>query len=435
MISQTDTRRSKFDEDVRNQVQLTVVHGFWTREDSNRAALKQAAAKHENVREVVAHMPEMFGTHHTKMLILTRHDDLAQVVILTTNFIEQDWRMTQGVWISPLLPLLKKSDNPKSTDKIGTGSKFKFDLLSYLKTYKDRLLNLVQILEKYDFQEIKAALIASVPYGNSKQTETTDISRTNWGWPGLKHVLGRIFSANTKPEIVIQVSSVATLGVQDTWLRKSFFSALESSSNRSPATEPEFKIIFPVAEEIRRSISGYESGSSIHMKTQSDPQQKQLRYLRPMLCQWSGDTGKNVVAPPSQRRAGRRRAGPHIKTYVRYTDASMTSIDWALLTSANLSTQAWGTAVNKSGEVRISSYEVGVLVWPELFKDSSDEEIELVPVFQKDQPDQTISEKSKVGFRMPYDLPLVSYTATDEPWCATKKDDRLDWMGRSWPGF
>ena len=411
------------------------MHGLWRREDPNRAFLKQGVAKHENVREVAAHMPEMFGTHHTKMLILTRHDDLAQVIILTTNFIPQDWRMTQAAWISPLLPLLKKPDGPKGTDKIGTGSKFKFDFLSYLKTYKDRLLDLVQVLEKYDFQEIRAALIASVPYGNSKQSGITNVSMTNWGWPGLKYALSRIPSTSTKPKIVIQASSIATLGVTDAWLRKSFFSALKSSSNASPPADPEYKIIFPLAEEIRRSISGYESGTSIHMRTQSDSQQRQLQYLRPMLCQWSGDTGKDVVAPPDQRRAGRRRAGPHIKTYIRFTDASMTSIDWALVTSANLSTQAWGAGINKSGEVRISSYEIGVLIWPDLFKEYPDEKIEIVPVFQKDQPDQTISEKSKVGFRMPYDLPLVPYTDEDEPWCAMKKDDRPDWMGQSWPGF
>ena len=409
-----------------------MVHGFWKREDSNKAAFKDAAARHPNVKEVAAYMPEMFGTHHSKMLILTRHDDLAQVVILTANFIEQDWRMTQGAWISPLLPLLADKDNPKGTDRIGTGSKFKFDLISYLKTYKDRLQSLVATLERYDFQEVRAALVASVPYGNSKQSEIANVSRTNWGWPGLKHILSHISCPESIPEIVIQVSSVATLGVQDTWLQKSFFTALRAGQHLLSDAQAKFSIIFPTAEEIRRSISGYECGSSIHMKTQSDQNQKQLKYIRPMLQQWAGDSNPDTIPASNVQRAGRRRAGPHIKTYVRFTDSEMKTIDWALLTSANLSTQAWGASANKDKEVRISSYEIGVLVWPELFKNEPSEAIEMIPVFQKNQPNQTPSAKSQVGFRMPYDLPLAPYSKTDEPWCATKPDSKPDWMGRTW---
>ena len=55
-------------------------------------------------------------------------------------------------------------------------------------------------------------------------------------------------------------------------------------------------------------------------------------------------------------------------------------IEWALLTSANLSVQAWGslpkkgggkkgTNVADEGTVHIQSFEIGVLVWPELFVD------------------------------------------------------------------
>jgi tyrosyl-DNA phosphodiesterase-1 len=40
--------------------------------------------------------------------------------------------------------------------------------------------------------------------------------------------------------------------------------------------------------------------------------------------------------------------------------------------------------------------------------------------------------KTVIGFRMPYDLPLVKYGPNDEPWCATKAYAEPDWMGRSW---
>lgn len=102
------------------------------------------------------------------------------------------------------------------------------------------------------------------------------------------------------------------------------------------------------------------------MKTQSAPQQKQLQYMKPYLRQWAGDSSTDLPSPGIQKHdAGRRRAAPHIKTYIRFND-KLDTIDWAMLTSANLSTQAWGAAVNAQNEVRICSWEIGVLVWPGL---------------------------------------------------------------------
>ena len=72
------TYRDQFDEDVRDTIALTVVHGSWRREDSNRIAIEDAVSRHKNVEAVTAYMPEAFGTHHSKMIILTRHDDFAQ---------------------------------------------------------------------------------------------------------------------------------------------------------------------------------------------------------------------------------------------------------------------------------------------------------------------------------------------------------------------
>jgi hypothetical protein len=56
--------------------------------------------------------------------------------------------------------------------------------------------------------------------------------------------------------------------------------------------------------------------------------------------------------------------------YVRFTNPKKNEIDWMLVTSANLSKQAWGEAPNAADEIRICSYEIGVMVWPELFRDT-----------------------------------------------------------------
>jgi tyrosyl-DNA phosphodiesterase-1 len=249
-----------------------------------------------------------------------------------------------------------------------------------------------------------------------------------------------------------QISSIASLGQTDKWLKEIFFKAL-APTPKTPQSK--YSIIFPTPDEIRRSLEGYGSGGSIHMKTQSAPQQKQLQYMRPHLCHWAGDgvsfTSNSIDLSEEtslKREAGRARAAPHIKTYIRYTNAeTLDSIDWAMVSSANLSTQAWGAAVNSSGEVRISSWEIGVVVWPELFLDGDTSKAKqagslealMVPCFKRDEPDITqldsvVSDEALtvVGFRMPYDLPLTPYSASDEPWCATASHPTPDWRGQSW---
>lgn len=395
-------------------------------------------------------MPEMFGTHHSKvylhlplcpegravanqthqMLILIRHDSTAQVIIHTANMIPFDWaNMTQGLWKSPLLPLLAgPSSSTTGPPQKGTGSKFKIDLINYLKAYDKRRTvckSLTEQLLKYDFSEIRASLIASVP---GKQC-LADGHETLWGWPGLKDALRSVPVLADKPEIVIQISSIAKLGQSDQWLRETFFPALGAGKTPGPS-KPKFHIMFPTAEEIRRSLNGYRSGSAIHIRIQTPAQAKQVQYLHPMLCHWAGDTASNGTTSNLISDSGRKRAAPHIKTYIRFTGPEKSTIDWMLVTSANLSKQAWGETPNAAGDVRICSYEVGVLVWPELFG----EKATMVPTFRSDMPpaDAKKGDALIVGARMPYDIPLAPYAKDDVPWCATASYSEPDWAGGVW---
>ncbi|KAJ5703217.1 hypothetical protein N7488_010765 [Penicillium malachiteum] len=471
-----DFLMSQFDEDVRSLVQVKIVHGSWEKESANRIRIDEACNRFPNVEAITAYMPERFGTHHSKMMILLRHDDLAQydfsmpaltspnfsiadqnrVIIHTANMILGDWtNMTQAVWQSPLLPLLKggASSSTNGDTSLGTGARFKRDLLTYLRAYGPKKTgSLVQQLSRYDFASIRAALVSSVP---SKQNlcQLDSDKATLWGWPALKDVLGRVpftskasEKAARKPRIVIQISSVASLGVTDKWLRSVFFESLAPTSKDRP---PNYSIIFPTPDEIRQSLDGYGSGGSIHMKTQSVPQKKQLVYLRPYLCHWSGniETVGHSGDKHTRREAGRGRAAPHIKTYIRFSDDdTMDSIDWAMVTSANLSTQAWGTATNPSGEVKISSFEIGVVVWPELYKQdpipseantpaTQFSDVLMVPCFKQNQPhisNLARNTATVVGLRMPYSLPLTPYGPSENPWCATESHYIPDWRGLSW---
>jgi tyrosyl-DNA phosphodiesterase-1 len=448
---------------------------------------------------VAAYLPDVFGTHHSKMMILFRHDDYVQVVIHTANMISKDWaNMTQAVWRSPLLPLRTPLSPPSSSQPetgshpIGSGERFKVDLLQYLAKYENRLRDLTGQLIGYDFSAVRAAFIGSAP-SRQKPNAAESARRTSFGWLGLKEILSTVPACTAptpaSPHIVAQISSIATLGPTTKWL-SNFQSVLAHSSHSKSTTTsraPKFNIVFPTAEEIRTSLDGYASGGSIHMKVQSAQQQKQLEYSRPLFCHW-----KHPSPPSNRREAHRGPAAPHIKTYIRFTDEHDKRIDWAMVTSANLSKQAWGEVPNKDNEVRIQSYETGVVVWPGLFADSSGAETTMVPVFGKDTPahgdvkgvvekagtdddnDETEDEETEdedeappapstprpphakpprsstsasagatastaqtskfIGFRMPYDLPLSRYEPGDEPWCASMPDPAPDWMGRRWTG-
>jgi tyrosyl-DNA phosphodiesterase-1 len=408
------------------------------------------------------------------VLVLFRHDDYAQVIIHTANMIYRDWKnMTQAVWRSPLLPLLPSARTPASSSgiadvqpeaaayPIGSGERFKVDLVRYYKAYGKRLTNLTTQLMNYDFSSIQAAFIGSVPC-RRKPVDAHSSKQTSFGWLGLQEILSNIPTAaadvepSSSPHIVMQVSSIATLGATPTWLTN-FQSVLARSAGAQLATskkapnifakaskdkisKPKFNIIFPTPEEIRTSLDGWTSGGSIHMKLQSQQQQKQLEYLLPLFCHWKASSVPEKNGPQARHsKALRGPAAPHIKTYIRFSDQTQKTIDWAMVTSANLSKQAWGDVINKKDEIWIQSYEAGVVVWPALFGDS---DTVMVPVFGKDMPvpEDAINEHGKkkgtvVGFRMPYDLPLCPYKADDKPWCATMQYGELDWEGKAWGGY
>ncbi|KAK7418372.1 hypothetical protein QQX98_003992 [Neonectria punicea] len=197
-------------------------------------------------------------------------------------------------------------------------------------------------------------------------------------------------------------------------------------------TRPKFKVVYPTPDEIRRSLDGYASGASIHTNVQSSQQAKQLEYLRPIFYHWANDSpnGKNLADDATIQDGGRQRAAPHIKTYIRYNNRN--TIDWALLTSANLSKQAWGDAATANGEVRIASWEIGVMVWPELL----DKDAITVGTFKTDEPQVTQEEQEAarpiIGLRIPYNTPLQQYGSQEIPWVPSMAHSEPDWMGQAW---
>lgn len=449
-----------FDADVRELVDVKIVHGSWRKEDRNRMEIQEHIQSWKNVQEIQAYMPDAFGTHHSKMIILFKHDETAQVVIHTANMLEKDWdHMTQAVWISPALPLSQDSQTAGQTPAVlGSGARFKLDLLRYVKAYGSKLKLLSEQLANYDFSEVKAALIASVP----SYTKTSDLLENAWGHLALKNGLHHVNLQRSIPKLqstaahlVCQVSSIATLPA--TWLSDTIYSAATPSSGTAAGTTiskaPTTSIIYPTPTDLRDAITGYATGGSIHNKTATTAQQKQVSLLRPQLHRWGGQS------PNTSNRAGRNFIPPHIKTYICYNSKPTTEnptpdIDWALLTSANLSTQAWGTAPKLPKGIRdpdqavvhIQSFEIGVLVWPELFLESpstsdaaGNQTARMIPTFRRDSPDifdggaaDENSNEVLVGLRMPYDLPLTPYAPDEMPWSPQASYSERDSLGLTW---
>lgn len=377
--------------------------------------------------------------------------------------IHRDWsNMTQAVWRSPLLPLFPTTPASPDTDAhpIGSAERFKVDFLRYLKAYGNRLKALTESLSAYDFSSVRAAFLGSAP-SRVNPAAARPQEQTSFGWLGLQEILSTVpiqpnADASSPPHILIQISSIATLGATPTWLTclqnaliRSFSPSSTSSGkkdifSKKQHPKPTFNIIFPTPDEIRTSLDGYGSGASIHIKLQSTQQIKQQEYLHPLFCHWqpfsspSPSTSTSTATNEKHGEAHRGLAAPHIKTYIRFTDHSHKTIDWAIVTSANLSRQAWGDVVNKKDEVWIQSFEAGVVVWPELCAENS----VMVPVFGRDMPgpedcdgEGECSRKTVMGFRMPYDLPLRAYEAGEGPWCATMQYLEPDWKGQVWAGY
>ncbi|KAI5865155.1 phospholipase D/nuclease [Durotheca rogersii] len=422
-----------------------IIQGLSTNLPEKHALLEQK----ESYSNVVIHdvySKAMTGTHHTKMLVLFRRDLTAQVVVHTAQMTRHDWdRHTNGVWLSPPLPLLPhNAPAPTAEDlQIGRGARFKHDLLNYLRSYDDNrgdCRHIIHRLAQHDFSAVRGAFIGSVPGRHVPRDVPRDPSQTQWGWPGLRQALEAV-PGPEGGQVVMQTSSVGSLGDAEEWLGCALGPAL-TASGRGPSEKPnpnppKLQVVFPTPDEIRRSVDGYASGKDLRIKIKPKAHAGRFKLLRPMLHRWSGRrwniTGEDPMKFEGQEDmglAGRSGATPHINMYVRY-QAGGGAADWALLTSASVSAKSWGEAPRAGdGTVAIGSWEAGVLVWPALYAAGA----RMVPVYRTDTPVPAVRGQGPplVGLRIPYGLPLMPYDADDTPWVASTKHDQLDWLGNKW---
>ncbi|KAG6972586.1 hypothetical protein JG687_00001387 [Phytophthora cactorum] len=125
--------------------------------------------------------------------------------------------------------------------------------------------------------------------------------------------------------------------------------------------------------------------------------------------------------PPSELH--RQNAMPHTKSYARFnpSDDKAGELDWAIVTSSNLSKAAWGALQKNKTQFMIRSYELGVMFLPPLLgRQSKETPSRLATIGSK------AAEKSNVAgsdtqptelLPLPYRFPLTTYNPKkDEPW-------------------
>lgn len=388
-----------------------------------------------------------FGSHHTKLMINFFKDDSCQIVVHTMNLTQADHVIqTQMCWISPQLYLHKNPNdyldfNRSDVSLIDhTGVAFKRDFIAYLMTYQNNDINrLIDQIGKYDFEPIDVVFVASSP-GHYRYDEWETLKKATtkpmFGYGRLWQVIHMLDLQCLSGQFIGQTSTIA--GPCDNWKRNTLVHLLTSCVEkgyplikkadydyRSGKCKVQPILIWPTTKEVLSSKAGPLSGIALHLTSKGKwaAYQRQFDDIKKYFYKWT-----KFSASPKLSRAGRSNLSPHVKTYT-VTEDNFKTLKWMLLTSANISHQAWGKSVKYNTiEYDISSFEAGIFIAPKLLKVPSntnkDPQI-LVPTFGQDTTENqsTLSQnKCRIGLRLPYDVPLEKYTNDDIAWSQPDSD-------------
>jgi tyrosyl-DNA phosphodiesterase-1 len=129
--------------------------------------------------------------------------------------------------------------------------------------------------------------------------------------------------------------------------------------------------------EVRSSLLGYAAGGSIPGNTRNLAKPhvaarlhawRALGESRKPEPKTETSSSRDSASSSNRHPYGRERAVPHIKTYTRYALRSdgPPKLAWVFLGSHNLSGAAWGKFEKNRTQLNVRSYELGVLLAPNL---------------------------------------------------------------------
>lgn len=337
-----------------------------------------------------------YGVHHSKFFLVGYSDGILRVVIHTANLLYSDLHQKADAAYMQDFP--KKDTKSSSTE-------FEDDLVRYIDSYRyqqrydwesGERLTLSEQLRRYDYSTARAVLIPSTP-GYHKGD---DIHRV-----GHMKLCKTVRSSSTcRPgALVCQFSSMGSL--QEGWLWDEFgASAVASKCEFAP-----IKLVFPTAEEVRKSVEGYRGGGSLPSNTRN----VQKPFLGKLYHKWSSETD-------TQNPFALARNLPHIKTFYRY-DESGDAMQWFVLSSHNISSAAWGQLQKSGSQFFVRHWELGVFLSPKTLGCKR-----LVPYTfaVSDNPSP-----GEMTVPLPYKFHPDEYCDGDEPWAWDKSYTLCDSYG------
>ncbi|OWZ18977.1 Tyrosyl-DNA phosphodiesterase [Phytophthora megakarya] len=341
-------------------VPVLLVHG-----ERDRQGMTKECREYANVTSVAPPLPIPYGTHHTKMLVAL-YPEKVRVAIFTANFLSNDWNTkTQGIWYQDFgLKVLADSEDEEK-EAVAGASEFEADLAHYLSSLGAPVKVFCGELKRFDFSTARVALVPAVP-GVHKGKDME-----KYGHLRVRKLLKMYKVPPTDNPLICQFSSLGSL--DEKWLfgefAESFLPGKRNISSTSMPTQA-LHIIWPSVEDVQNSLEGWSSGRSIPC-----PLKNMKPFLHKYLRKWT---------PPKE--VHRQNAMPHIKSYARFSpnDDAAGELDWAIVTSSNLSKAAWGSLQKNNTQFMIRSYELGVIFLPQLLGRHNNEDPRLVTIGKQD---------------------------------------------------
>jgi tyrosyl-DNA phosphodiesterase-1 len=338
--------------------------------------------------------------------MLVCYADRLRVCIHTANYIPVDWHLkTQGVWMQDF-PL--KADNG---DAAGPASEFENDLVAYLEATGWRGGAVpgcghvsAAAVRRYDCSAARVALVASVP-GTHKGA-----SLPRWGHTRVRALLAAetFDAAFRNAPLAYQFSSQGS--VTDNWQNKFRESLSAGRCAAGPLGIGQERIVWPTAEEMRTSFEGWAGGGSMP----GSKQNVERDCVHGRHARWAPPPG----APAGE---GRARAMPHIKTFVRHAGPRLA---WLILGSHNFSKAAWGELQLGDSQLKIMSYELGVLFTGARAAPGA----AMVATAAGAPPGLR---GATLALPVPYALPPAPYGSQDQPWNWEEDRRQPDVHGRT----
>eukprot|EP00758_Cryptobia_borreli_P018739 Tbor_TRINITY_DN7414_c0_g1::TRINITY_DN7414_c0_g1_i1::g.14568::m.14568/K10862/TDP1; tyrosyl-DNA phosphodiesterase 1 len=369
------------------------------------------------VRIIKPKLPIPYGTHHSKAALCIKKKVGIRVSIFTANFIHDDWKhKNQGIYVEdfPLKAVRSMRTTSEVTTKSeihnsngtlnvpignestpGTSSRFEYDLIRYFSA--TGWTEARNILSLFDFSSASCSIVMSLPGYHPRGTSVGmwDLERQlavnnypcadidskpisyDCGLTWQYSSQGSLTDPFLKQFAAIQMTSACSASSLEQCNGGTCMLPKESLIGHSShkltkyttanSTIPTIKVVFPTIDEVRHSVEGWRAGSSIPVLT------KNLHhFINYRLYKWGKLSHTDNLSFDIDRRAHfhpRSLAMPHIKSYSKYfirpdhykRPSTIRTLEWFLLSSANLSRAAWGDVQKKGAQLMVRSYELGVL--------------------------------------------------------------------------